>query len=185
MKRKKLDFTSKLLSAIFDDILPVTFDLAHAFFLSAGSSKRLAQLSRTREEKYHSSIQCLVRSGYLKRVNENQFLITPKAIIKNRITKIETSNWEKGDWKGVWHIVSYDIPEPKKRERGIFRSLIKRKGFIGIQNSVFIAPFADFKELALLRRDLGIEKYAAFFTAQSYETDDDSKLRKKFKLNLN
>jgi len=69
-----------------------------------------------------------------------------------------------------------------KKERNIFRSLIKRKGFLGLQNSVFIAPFADLEMIDMIRRELKIEKYVSFFVAKSHSSDDDSALKKRFDL---
>jgi len=134
------------------------------------------------DKEYTSSFQGLCRHGYIKRINENQFLITPKALGKVRIAKIEASGWEENVWDGYWKIISFDIPETKKKERNIFRSLIKHKGFIGVQNSFFVSPYADFEDLAELREDLKIEKYVSFFLARSYKTDDDTNLKKKFNL---
>jgi len=173
---------TKLLLAIvnFGEAASINID---AFLFSMGSARQLMRnISVANRENYRSTFQGLCRHGYIKKVNENQFLITPKALRKIRISQIEASDWNVGKWDGFWRIISFDIPESKKRERNILRALIRRKGFIGIQNSVFIAPFADFEALAELRKDLKIEKYVSFFIAKSYQTDDDSLLKKRFKL---
>ena len=78
----------------------------------------------------------------------------------------------------------FDIPEDMRAQRNFFRALLKRKGFIKLQNSVFVAPNADFDELDLARREYGIEKYVNFLIAESAATDDDSFLRKRFSLKV-
>lgn len=173
--------STKLLIAL-EEIADTLSDTLGAFLLSAGSVSQLRKNLKMQNSEYKSALQGLARHGYIRRVNENQFLITPKARRKIKISKIENSEWEKTDWDGFWRIVSFDIPETKKAERNIFRSVIKRKGFIGIQNSVFVAPFADFEALAELRENLRIEEYVSFFVAQSYKTDDDTELKNKFNL---
>ena len=180
-RSKKVSNSTKLLIAL-SELANVTIGHFDAFLMSRGSASQLACNVNMLEREYSSAFQGLCRHGYIKRVNENQFLITPKAHRKIRIIFIESSEWRVGKWDGFWKIISFDIPETKKSERNIFRSLIKRKGFVGVQQSVFVAPFADFEALALLRQDLKIEKYVSFFTAQSYLTDDDTKLRKRFNL---
>ena len=174
--------TTLLIKEIIGDIAKAGFESLDAFLFSFGSSKKLARNMGMNERQYYSSINSLRRSGYLKRINEDQFLITPKMLTRLAENEILETEWDKDEWDGTWKIVAFDIPEPKKRERNIFRSLIKRKGFIGIQNSVFIAPFANFKQLASLRSYLKIEKYVSFFIAKSADTDNDSLLKERFKL---
>ena len=135
-----------------------------------------------KNRQFSSTFRGLEKHGYIKKINENQFLITPKSLVRIRVSKINDSDWTKQKWDGKWKLIAFDIPETKRRERNIFRSLIKRKGFLGIQESVFISPFADFIELAKLRKELEIEQCVSFFKAQSIETDDDRKLRNKFNI---
>lgn len=181
---RKIPNSTKLLLALSDFVSGFT-DAAindlDAFLLSAGSVGQLKKNLGMLDKEYNSAFQGLCRHEYIKKINENQFLITPKAVRKIKFSRIK-QNWKKGEWDGLWRIIAFDIPEDKKHERNIFRSVIKRKGFIGIQNSVFIAPFADFEALAELREELGIEKYVSFFLSKTYKTDDDSNLRKRFDL---
>jgi len=181
-KTKNNPNTFKILAEWLKDFAFDAAGAAEAFLLSAGSSRLMMRRMRLNSREYQSAIYSLKKSGYIKRTNEDQFLITPKAIKKIRMLKVEESDWRQKEWDGRWRIVVFDIPEPKRRERNILRSLLKRKGFIGLQNSVFISPYADFNQLALIRRDLKIEKYVSFFSADSAETDDDKALRVRFNL---
>jgi len=164
-RKNKKDFpaTVTVLTEALKDFAFDMVDTLDAFLSSACSSTTMARKLKLSSREYHSALQSLEKSRYIKKVNEDQFLITPKAIKKIRI-------------------IVFDIPEKRKRERNILRLFIKRKGFIGIQNSVFISPYADFRQLALLRSDLRIEKYVSFFISKSAETDDDMALRRRFKL---
>ncbi|MCX6809344.1 MAG: hypothetical protein NTZ65_01135 [Candidatus Berkelbacteria bacterium] len=181
MKQDKISRATKMLITFMSEFTSFTMDYTEAFLLSAGSSRRLAQRVHIKDREYYSTMQGLKKCGYIKYVNEDQFLITPKAI--KRIQSIQVkSNKQEGDWDGNWKIVVFDIPEPKRNERDCFRYFLKNNNFIGLQDSVFISPFADFEELAKIRQDLGIEEYVSFFTAKSYKTDDDSLLRKRFNL---
>lgn len=172
--------SAKLLIEIFDSIK--TDSSLGAFLFSGRSARILSENLNLNQRQFHSIFNGLQKNGYIKKINDNQFLIAPKSIVKIRISKIEQSDWTDKIWDGWWCLVIFDIPEVMRKERNILRSLIKRKGFIGIQGSVFISPFADFEELARLRNDLGIEKYVTFFKSKSVETDDDSHLKKKFNL---
>jgi DNA-binding transcriptional regulator PaaX len=183
--KRKISKSTKLLLALYDFSSEFTEAAANsldAFLLSAGSVSRLRKNLGMYNKEYSSTFQGLCRNGFIKKINANQFLITPKAVRKIKFDRIK-QDWEQGEWDGFWRIIAFDIPEDKKHERNIFRSVIKRKGFVGIQNSVFIAPFADLDALAELREELGIEKYVSFFLSKTYKTDDDSNLRKRFDLN--
>lgn len=177
---KNIPRSQKLLITLLD-FAQTASDELDAFLMSASSASQLQRNLKISQTQYKSSVQALCRTGCIKKINQNQFLITPKG--RSRITriKIERANWQ-GKFDGFWKIVSYDIPEPMNKQRDIFRSVLKRKGFIGLQNSVFIAPFADFAALDELRKNLKIEKYVSFFNAKSDASDDDSALRKKFNL---
>jgi len=178
---KNLAKSTKLLLALAD-FAGHSFDCLDAFLMSAGSASLLKRNLRMLDDEYNSALQGLARSGYVERVNEDQFLIKPKGVRKVKLARLEERDWTKELWDGFWRIISFDIPEKFRVQRDMFRSILKRLGFIGIQNSLFIAPFADFEALAQLREELGIEKYVSFFLSKSYSTDDDSYLRKRFDL---
>jgi phenylacetic acid degradation operon negative regulatory protein len=164
----------------FCELAGDTADYLDAFLLSAGSVSQLKSNLRLKDRQYHSALQGLERNGYIERLDKNQFLISPKA--KKKIKRLRDQEWNRQNWSGDWMIISFDIPEPQKSKRNIFRSSIKRMGFIGLQNSVFICPFADLDEICLLRTSLKIEKYVTMFQAKICQTEDDSKLRKRFGL---
>ncbi len=45
------------------------------------------------------------------------------------------------EWDGVWHIVSYDIPEKKRRRRDILRGILLKLGFGPLHKSLWICPY--------------------------------------------
>jgi DNA-binding transcriptional regulator PaaX len=45
------------------------------------------------------------------------------------------------NWDHIWHLVSYDIPEFKKKERDFFRSKLIALGFGQIQDSLWAYPY--------------------------------------------
>lgn len=178
---KNLTKSTRLLLELAD-FAGHSFDCLDAFLMSASSASQLKRNMKMVDDEYNSAFQGLIRHGYIEKINENQFLIKPKGVRKAKLAQLEARDWTREVWDGFWRIISFDIPERLRVQRDTFRSILKRLGFIGIQNSVFIAPFADFEALAELRENLGIEKYVSFFVSKSYSTDDDSSLRKRFGL---
>lgn len=167
--------------AFLEELASTVMDSGEAFLLSAGSVRLLARNIAMQNEQYYSSIQSLKRHGFIKKVNQNQFLITPKGIRRARILAAE--NLAKSKTSGVknWLVVIFDIPDERKKERNILRSVLKRNGFIGIQKSVFISPMVDFSKLILLREELNISKYVTFMEARVADSEDDTALKRKFK----
>lgn len=178
MKQKE-SIATRLLLAL-SDITQVGSSHLEAFLLSAGSAKKLKHNLRIADQQFNSAFQGLERHGYLEKVNNNQFLISPKA--QRKIKQLKNLNRSKKDWSGKWIIISFDIPESKRDKRDMWRAAIKRLGFMRLQNSVFISPFADLKELSAIRSELKIEKYVSFFEAQACSTEDDSGLKRYFNL---
>ena len=134
------------------------------------------------EYQLASAIRSLEREGFIDKI-EDGYLITPKGLKKSKKLRLQSPvSFSGEDWDGNWRIVIFDIPEIKRSERNIFRSILKRKGFIRLQNSVFVCPYADFSELNVLRHEYHIEKYVNFLIAKSDSSDDDTILKNKFGL---
>lgn len=176
---KQTSIASRLLFAL-GEIADISAGQLDAFLLSQGSTTQLKKNLKIFDRQYFSALQGLERNGYIKKIDRNHFLISPKALA--RIRKLKKIQWNESEWNGTWIIISFDIPEQERVKRDIFRSRIQGMGFVRLQNSVFIAPFADLEELSVLRKDLKIEKYVTFFQAKICETEDDSKLKQMFGL---
>ena len=174
--------TARMLLAFLGSAAKETFDVTEAFLMSAGSTRRLVKNLGMIDKEYYSSMQSLCRSGYVRRVNKNQFLVTPKGIGKAQKFAKENVVFDKQNWSEIWTLVIFDIPESNEKQRYLFRSVLKRMGFIGLQRSVFIAPFADLEKLAVICRELGIAEYVMFFRGNVSSEYNDQKLREKFGL---
>jgi DNA-binding transcriptional regulator PaaX len=65
-------------------------------------------------------------------------------------------------WNNVWHLVCYDIPEEKKKERDYFRKTISELGFEVIQDSLWVYPYNCKEEIAVISQNLGISPHVAY-----------------------
>lgn len=152
------------------------------FFVTRKGMYRFSRRLAMSDGTFSAVIQNLIRRGYIKKVNLDKFLITPKAIKHKKYLDAENAKWDDEKWDGKWKIIIFDIPEKQKSKRNIFRGFLRRKGFIRLQNSVFVSPYADYKVLDFVRRELKIDRYVIFLEAMSSGTEDDSKLRNRFGL---
>jgi DNA-binding transcriptional regulator PaaX len=101
-----------------------------------------------------------------------------------RKIQIEEINIKRSDnWNGIWHLVCYDIPEDKKRERDYFRSKLLDFGFKVIQDSLWVFPYECKEEIAIISQRLGISPYVACLNTDYLP--QQNKLLNHFKLNIN
>lgn len=96
-----------------------------------------------------------------------------------QIKDIELIKPEK--WDSIWHLVSYDIPEKKKKERDFFRFKITELGFKQIQDSLWVYPFECREEIAIISQTLGLSPYIAYLNTDHLPLQN--KLEQRFELN--
>lgn len=83
-------------------------------------------------------------------------------------------------WDKIWHLVSYDIPEYKKKERDYFRSKLTSLGFLQIQDSLWVYPFECKQEIAVISQTLGISPYVAYLNTDKLPQQE--RLSRRFRL---
>ena len=83
-------------------------------------------------------------------------------------------------WDGKWHLVTFDIPESKKKARDALRQHLNRIGLIEFQKSIFISPYPCNDEIDFLVELFQINSYVRKITA--HYLDNAEHLKLKFKL---
>jgi len=95
-----------------------------------------------------------------------------KKLLKlNSIHDIQLADSKK-DWDGIWHVISYDIPDNKKSQRDYFRRKLEELGFTMVQKSMFIFPYNCEEEVALLALELGISPFVMHLTTNQLPKED-------------
>ena len=87
---------------------------------------------------------------------------------------------KKRKWDGKWYVVMYDIPEKKRKLREILLARLKALGFIELQQSVFVYPHDCRNEIEFVIEAYDARRYIRFLEVTYI--DDESELRKKFKI---
>ncbi len=70
------------------------------------------------------------------------------------------------EWDGKWRIVVFDIPEPNRVIRGLFRRRLREWGFKSWQKSVWIGKNNVTEKLRQLISRLGIDKWVAVIESE-------------------
>lgn len=83
-------------------------------------------------------------------------------------------------WDGTWRLVSFDIPEKKKRTRESLRDKLRELGFLKIQQSLWVHPYACRDEVNFISEVFQISPYLWLLEATTIDHADF--LRKKFNL---
>lgn len=99
-------------------------------------------------------------------------------ILKYRVDNIKIPVMKK--WDSKWRVVLFDIPEPKKKIRDIFRFHLKKLGFFEFQKSVFVYPFDCEDEINFLIEFYNIRPNVRFMIADFI--DNELHLKKYFNL---
>ena len=85
---------------------------------------------------------------------------------------------EKGRWDGKWRVVVFDIPEKYRHLRNNVRSILKRAGFVQLQQSVWVFPF-DCEELTeLIKTESNLSPFILYGVLEKIE--GEAKLKKAF-----
>lgn len=108
----------------------------------------------------------LKKSNYIEFDEGDSVRFTNKAKIRF-IDKFVPA--DKADKKR--RLVSFDIPETKRRQRNAFRRSIKQMGFRQIQKSLWVCDknVGDMVEVA--SNEFGVEEYVAYFVVESSNID--------------
>ena len=88
---------------------------------------------------------------------QNYAKITPLG--KNKLNTLLLENTDAlvpQTWDGFWRIILLDLPENRKSERESLRYLLKKAGFVCLQNSAWISPFPYEHLFTNIKKDLGL-----------------------------
>ena len=124
----------------------------------------------------------LIENNLLK--YKNGFLeLTEKGEIKLQL--LEMKDWKINKpkkWDGRWRMLIFDIPEKKRPLREKIRSTLLSIGFLRLQDSVWIYPYACEDLVNLLKVDFQVSKDLLYLIVDSIENDKNFK--KSFNLPL-
>lgn len=130
--------------------------------------------------RYKKSLKTLVDHDIIYLFGE-EIRLTEKGKELYRIVEIEDIKIPVNDhWDRVWHLVCYDIPEKKKKERDYFKNKLLESGFWAVQDSLWVYPWDCKEEIAVISQNLGISPYVAYLNTDYLPGQD--KLIRRFSL---
>lgn len=156
-------------------------DLAYGFLLSGRSTKRLFKLARERANSRYR------RKLAIERLQDLEFIIARgeklsitsagRGALGDQITKT-LRLLDKEIWDYKWRIVAFDIPEKYASLRFKVRTILKKAGFVKLQQSIWVFPH-ECRELAeLIKQESQLSKYILYGVLE--HIDGEARLRKLF-----
>jgi hypothetical protein len=83
-------------------------------------------------------------------------------------------------WNGVWHLVSYDIPEKYKKNRDYFRLRLIDFGFTKLQNSLWVIPWECKEEIVITCQNIGVQPFVVYMNTK--EIPNEERIKQRFGL---
>jgi len=141
--------------------------------------KELDQPAKNRAQLYRRISQGLARleqTGLVSvsgRFAERRVVLTDKG--KEAMKRLEFGEYvipEPAFWDGKWRVLMFDINERRRRVRDQLRRLLGGMGFLRIQDSVWVYPYACDEFVSLVRAHLrsGVGELR-YFVADALESD--------------
>src|SRR3989344_785465 len=126
-----------------------------------------------------------------KRISESAYLLKQKGLVEFRLDggkkrlyltdkgrRAMDSVWSEdfhlklpNRWDGKWRLVIFDIPERRRNVRDKMRALMFRLGFLRLQDSVWVYPYACEELVTLLKTDLKTGRAVLYVIADAIEFD--------------
>ena len=161
-------------------------DMLAGMLLSGRSSKRMFAAARVRAARRQSTQRALDRmskAGFIEVSSKDTLHLTRegKLLLERSIAEMRAKTREgKEKWDGQWRLITFDIPERVRGARDALRLVLKRAGFVQLQQSVWIHPFECGELQLLLQAEPRLGQRVVY--ARVTEMSGEEKLLDYFKL---
>ena len=126
-----------------------------------------------------SAVSRMCRAGLLKvrsRGRKSYYSLTPKG--HNLLTKGAQRIFVRRDthWDGTWNIVTYSIPERKRKTRDTLRRELIWMGYGASGGATMLSPYDLTREVTELAEKLGVIEHIHIFQARQQEITDGKRV---------
>ena len=158
-------------------------DMLVGFLCSAHSSRLMYKIAHERaRNRYHrqKAFDRLVAQGYIQQKEEYASINDAGRILLGQTISNVRAMLKTKKWDRKWRIITFDVPESMRRSRNEMRGILKRAGFVKLQNSTWVFPH-DCEEMSqLIKKDPRLSRYVLYGVLERIENDES--LRKIFGL---
>ncbi|PJE57783.1 MAG: CRISPR-associated endonuclease Cas2 [Candidatus Portnoybacteria bacterium CG10_big_fil_rev_8_21_14_0_10_38_18] len=116
---------------------------------------------KKKRERFTNFLYKLQKNGCLKKLtvkDKTAIMLTPKGIERVFTINLKTIDKKlRNDRK--WHMVLFDIPENKRKERDLFRKSLQYLGYKKLQKSIWVCPYDVQKETKELIKRFNLKEF--------------------------
>lgn len=105
-------------------------------------------VTTVRKEYFKRGVYQATKKGYLKKVEKEKGSWQVTELGNKRLGEILPKYNSVRPWDGRIYLVTYDIPEKRKKDRELLREYLKRIGCGMLQASVWLTPYDPKRDLA-------------------------------------
>lgn len=136
------------------------------------------------KSKIRSSAHNLRKKGYIEYISNNgrsELLLTKKGrSLLNKFSFEDMKMKPPQRWDGYWRIITFDIPEKKRRARVSIHWKLKDLGFYPLQKSIFVYPYDCEEEINFIGDFFFARKHIYLIIAKSF--DNEERVKRHFGL---
>jgi DNA-binding transcriptional regulator PaaX len=120
------------------------------------------------------------RAGHIVSKNTNHYISKrgQKLLTEDKIWALTIKKPKL--WDGKWHMVLFDIPVKKSKQRNAFRAKLKELGLELYQHSIWVHPYPLEETVRAISEFYQISDCVLFAVAE--KINGEKKLRQKFKI---
>jgi phenylacetic acid degradation operon negative regulatory protein len=144
-----------------------------------GSLLHLLGLLEVSERAARSTLSRMLRKGWLiarKQGRRSQYSLTARgwALLEEGGRRIFEPRFT--DWDGLWHLVSYSLPEDKRDLRHALRQRLAWLGFGPLASGTWLSPHDRKAEVESACRELGVDAHVEIFAGMHQGLSADQAL---------
>lgn len=131
---------------------------------------------RRADYRIQESIRRLEKAGSLLRRGTG-YELTERGFRQAELAALATARVPRS-WDRKWRVVIFDVWESRKSVRNRLRALLAERGFVRLQDSVWVYPYPCEEFIVLLRAELKLGGALVYIIAESI--DSEKKLIREF-----
>lgn len=156
-------------------------DLLYGHLLSVHSTKEMYRTARERaanRARRKRAIMQLEQKGLVRQIGTSVSVTRLGTAAAEQVVLSTRGLLETSTWDGKWRIVTFDIPETHAPLRRRVRLVLKRAGFVQLQQSVWVFPHECAELSQLIKDESGLAPYILYGVLERIEGDEQ--LRRTF-----
>lgn len=124
---------------------------------------------RRADHRVREAARRMERAGLLRR-SAGGYELTKRGLKSAELANLSRAR-EPRTWDRKWRIVIFDVWEKRKAVRNRLRAMLRERGFVRLQDSVWVYPYPCEEFVVLLRAELRLGGALVYIIAESIDKE--------------